>query len=275
MSNSVIDWKKDSRSFDTVAALYEAYRPTYPVELLEEILSATGIPKDGSILEIGSGTGKATELFAPRGYSILCIEPGRHLADIARKKLETFPRVKFQITTFEDWEDDGERFDLVISAQAFHWVAQEIRYQKTASVLKPLGYLAILYNHYLPLEDSVRQKLNQVYQQYAPELASDQPAAHKDIQFWTDELSENDYFDLIAVKRFPWKQNYGTQQYLGLLNTYSDHLRLPEERLRQLFAGVKEVLEQEGGEIEKPYQAVAYIARKRDSERDREPASFT
>jgi SAM-dependent methyltransferase len=263
MSNSVIDWKKDSRSFDTVAELYEAYRPSYPMELIEQVIFATGIPKDGSILEIGSGTGKATELFAPRGYSILCIEPGRYLAGIARKKLDAFPNIKFQITTFEDWKESRERFDLVISAQAFHWVPQEIRYQKTASVLKPLGHLAVLYNHYLPLEDSVRQKLNQVYQQYAPELVSDQPAAHKDIQYWTNDLSENSYFDLLEVQRLPWKENYSTQQYLGLLNTYSDHLRLTEEKRQRLFAGIKDVLEQEGGTLEKPYEAVAYIARKR------------
>ena len=100
-----IDWKRDSQSFDTVAELYEAYRPGYPESLVEQILTTTGIPKRGRILEIGSGTGKATALFAQRGYSILCIEPGKHLARIARQKLVAFRKVKFQITTFEDWEE--------------------------------------------------------------------------------------------------------------------------------------------------------------------------
>ncbi len=263
MNNPAINWKKDSRSFDTVAELYEAYRPSYPVPLVEQILLTTGIPKDGHILEIGSGTGKATMLFAQRGYPILCIEPGEHLARIARRKLTAFSKVKFRTTTFEDWEADGKLFDLVISAQAFHWVAQETRYWKTADVLKPGGYLAIFYNHYLPLEDSIRQKLNQIYEEYAPELAADKPNPHKDSQYWINELSENDYFDLMEVKRFPWSETYGTQDYLGLLNTYSDHLRLPEDRRQQLFARIKEVLEQAGGRIQKPYKAVAYIARKR------------
>jgi hypothetical protein len=129
--------------------------------------------------------------------------------------------------------------------------------------LKPGGHLAIFWNHYLPLEESIRQKLNQVYQRYAPELTSDQPNAHKDTQYWISELRENDYFDLVEVKRFPWTENYNTQYYLGLLNTYSDHLRLSEEKRQQLFAGVKEALEQAGGGIEKPYEAVVYIARKR------------
>jgi SAM-dependent methyltransferase len=262
MNASIVDWKKDSQSFDTIAALYEAYRPGYPETLVEQSLATMDIPPSGHILEIGSGTGKATTLFAQRGYSILCVEPGQHLALIARQKLADFPNVEFQITTFEDWQETGNLFDLVISAQAFHWVAQETRYRKTAHVLKPGGYLAIFYNHYLPLEDSIRQKLNQIYQQYAPELASHQPAAHRDTQYWIDELSENEYFDLVDVKRFPWKESYSAQNYLGLLNTYSDHLRLSEERRQQLFAGIKEALAQEGGKIEKPYEAVAYTARK-------------
>lgn len=263
MNTSEIDWKRDSCSFDTVAELYDSHRPSYPEPLIEEILSATGIPKDSCVLEIGSGTGKATVLFAQHGYSILCVEPGKQLAEIAKRNLAEFPKVAIEPARFEDWESEGRLFDLVISAQAFHWVPQEIRYEKTAHVLKPAGYLVILYNHYIPLETSVRQKLDQIYQQYAQELGVDQPNAHKDIEYWTEELSRNDYFDLVEVKRFPWTETYLTQQYLGLLNTYSDHLRLSEERRQQLFAGIREVIDQEGGRIEKPYEAVAYIARKR------------
>lgn len=265
MNDAVIDWRKDSQSFDTVAELYDTYRPSYPVSLVEQILSTTGIPKDSRILEIGSGTGKATIPFAQHGYSILCIEPGKHLARIARKKLAAFPEVDFQITTFEDWESNDNLFDLIISAQAFHWVTQGVRCQKTAHLLKPTGYLAVFYNHYAPLEDSIRQKLDQVYQQYAPELASDQPNSHKSTQYWINELGGNAYFDLVDVKRFPWQETYSTQQYLGLLNTYSDHLRLSAEKRQKLFAEIKEVVEQVGDRIEKPYEAVAYIARKRSS----------
>lgn len=260
MNTPLIDWKKDSRSFDTVAELYDTYRPGYPLPLVEYILSTTGIPKDGRILEIGSGTGKATTLFAQRGYSILCIEPGEHLLQIARKKLQAFPKVDFRLTTFEDWESDGDPFDLVVSAQAFHWISPDIRYRKTAQMLKPRGHLALFWNR--PLGAPIDQKLNREYQRYAPELASEQPNYEEGIQHWIKELDESHYFDLLEVKRFPWKGSYNTQGYLGLLHTHSDHLRLSEEKRQRLFAGLGEVLEEEGGRIEKPYVAVLYMARK-------------
>ena len=74
------DWKKESQTFDSVADFYDAYRPDYPDALIETIIAETGIPPNGKILEIGSGTGKATLLFARRGFSILCVEPGTKLS---------------------------------------------------------------------------------------------------------------------------------------------------------------------------------------------------
>lgn len=79
-----IDWREESRRFDWVAEFYAAYRLDYPDVLIECVISLTGIHNSGKILEIGSGTGKATALFAQRGYSILCIEPGENLVSVAK-----------------------------------------------------------------------------------------------------------------------------------------------------------------------------------------------
>jgi hypothetical protein len=52
------------------------------------------------------------------------------------------------------------------------------------------------------------------------------------------------------------------KQYIGLLNTYSDHLSLPEPIRTSLFSGISEVIQQNGGYIDKPYLAVLYVAQK-------------
>ncbi len=144
-----IDWQADSRSFDRVAEIYDAFRPDYPEELIETILRKSRLPQTGKILEIGSGTGKATLPFARRGYSILCIEPGENLARVAQEKLRDWPLVKWEIATFQDWhvqEQAAEKFDLVISAQAFHWVPKPAGFFKAANALKKNGFLAIFWN---------------------------------------------------------------------------------------------------------------------------------
>ena len=142
VKKSAIDRRKDSQSFDTIAGLYDEYRPDYPQELVDGTIAMSRLPEGGRILEVGSGTGKATRLFARRGYTIHCIEPGAKLVTVATRNLQDYPRVSFEITRFEEWQERPTAFDLVMSAQAFHWVPGEIGYPKAARSLKPILYIA-------------------------------------------------------------------------------------------------------------------------------------
>ena len=60
--------------FDEIAELYDRARPGYPEALVDDVVALSGIAPGGRILEIGSGTGKATEAFARRGFRIVCLE---------------------------------------------------------------------------------------------------------------------------------------------------------------------------------------------------------
>jgi SAM-dependent methyltransferase len=257
-----IDWKKESRRFDGVAEFYAAYRPDYPDVLIECVISLTGIQKSGEILEIGSGTGKATALFAQRGYSILCIEPGENLVSVAKQNLANFPRIEFQECAFEDWNERTNEFDLVISAQAFHWVPKEIGYAKAARALKANGYLALFWNMYPYPKGGMYDDLSKVYKEQIPALAT-RTGSYEDLLKQREiEIIESGCFGTVEVRKFPWVTRYSTEQYLGLLNTYSDHLRLPEEDRNRLFESIAEVIERYGGYVEKPYMAVLYAAQK-------------
>ena len=257
-----IDWDKDRRSFDGVADLYDAYRPEYPAELIECVVSETGLRPADKILEIGSGTGKATLLFARRGYSILCIEPGEKLVSVAAKQLKDYANVAFEVTTFEAWSECLNEFHLVISAQAFHWISKEIGYAKVARVLQPNGWLAFFWNMVPDPSGAIFQELQEVYRECAPEMTSSNTPCEEVIRQRGQEILDSGYFEEAVIRRFPWSARYDTRQYLGLLNTYSDHLRLSEERRRDLFHGIAQVIDRQGGTVDKPYLAVLYLARK-------------
>jgi ubiquinone/menaquinone biosynthesis C-methylase UbiE len=258
-----IDWKEESQRFDGVANLYETHRPSYPAELIEDIVTLSGVQPDGKILEVGSGTGKATRLFAQRGYSILCLEPGQNLIDVAKEGLKRYPQLRFERARFEEWEAKQRKFDLLISAQAFHWVPQEVRFVKAASVLKPHGHLALFWNMYPGIEGTIGRALDEIYQKIAPEIAQKDIPLEKLIQERAGTLKADKQFENVQVLTYPWVARYETSTYLGLLNTYSDHLRLSEQRRLGLFAAIAELIEQHGGQIEKPYLAVLYFARRK------------
>ena len=254
-----IDWQADGRSFDRVAEIYHTYRPDYPQALVEAILHRSGIPAGGEILEIGSGTGKATLPFARRGYSILCIEPGENLAKVAQDTLRQYSNVRWEIATFQEWQAGQAQFNLIISGQAFHWVPRPAGFVKAAGLLKKSGTLAIFWNMRAESEGPVFEEIAGVYRERAPEL-EDGKSSEEVILAREQELLACENFDRVEVLRFPWTRRYDTRQYLGLLNTYSDHLRMGEAQRAHLFEGVAEVVERHGGAVVKPYQAVLYLA---------------
>ncbi len=258
-----IDWKKDSRSFDTVAELYDTYRPSYPDDLIQTILERTGIKPGARVLEIGCGTGKATVQFAQRGVLILALDPGRNLLAVARRNLQAYPNVKFCLTTFEDWPIDAGEFQLVISAQAFHWVTKDVGFAKVAQALRPNGHLALFWNMQPKEHGGVFEAITRAYAARAPELAAEQNDYEGLIQQRQAAIHECGYFLPVETCRFPWTVRYSTQQYLGVLNTHSDHLRLSPEKRASLFDEIGQVVEAHGGFVEKSYVAVLYLAQVR------------
>ena len=253
-----------SETFDTVAALYDAARPAYPEALVEAVVSGAGLPPTARILEVGPGTGQATALFARRGYSILGLEPGVNLAALAAKNLRNHTGVRIENVSFEDWPLQEARFDLLLSAQAFHWVRSEIRYVKTAQVLKPEGHVALFWNMPPDADDAVTLEIDSVYDHIVPKMADGymrQPLEER-IRGIETEIEGSGAFEDLSIQRFPWEERYDTAQYLRLLDTHSDHRLLPEEQRKALFDGIAGVLTRHGGIYQKPYVAVLYLARK-------------
>jgi SAM-dependent methyltransferase len=253
-------------SFDKIAHAYDHYRPSYPAAMIDHIERAVKLGPQSRLLEIGCGPGKATILFAERGYEILCIEPGSNLIDIAAENLGGYP-VSFIHCLFEDWQETPHAFDLVYSGQAFHWIPQEVGYEKAAAALKPGGYLALFWNRAPSRGDALRREIDAVYQRCAPELIDEAKQNPKELaKFEMEQAAEiqaSGLFHDVAVLRFPWSQPYTTEQYLGLISTHSDHIVLQKERLDCLLEGVGNAIERSGGSLELHYSTVLYLAHKK------------
>jgi len=253
-------------SFDRKAELYDAARPSYPEAIVDETIARSGIPPDGRILEIGAGTGKATQLFARRGFEMLALEPGANLAGVLRRNVAAFPKVAVEETTFEAWPARARWFDLVFSAQALHWVDGKVRYAKSAEVLRPRGALASIRNETRGLEPGLQDELEEAYVRWLPSptwTPSRDTTASRTQQF-RSEMERTGRFGPVQVASVPWTATYSTRQYLDLLDTHSDHALLPPERRRPLYDAVAAAIERRGGRIEVPYLAVLVLTLRKD-----------
>ena len=137
-------------TFEEVADLYNETRTGYPDELVNDIFDLSAMEPDSRILEVGCGPGNATVSFARKGNPILGIELGEQLAQFARENCKQYPNVIIVRSTFEDYELIPHGFDLVISADAFHWIPPEIGYSKIMQALKETGSIALFWH--VPLD---------------------------------------------------------------------------------------------------------------------------
>lgn len=266
--------KAQRDSFDEVPREYDEVRPSYPDKLIKDIVYISKIPKGGKILEVGCGTGQATIRFAEQGYSMTCLDIGKNLIKIAREKCKNYPKVKIHNISFEDWQPEKEAFDLLISGTAFHWISPEIGYPKAAEVLKDTGFIALFWNMPPTPYTGFFQAVQRVYQRFVPEWEDPRngPGTEKKILERKNYIDRTGLFEKTGVERCLWSRIYNTDQYLKLLDTYSDHRSLEKDRRNQLYEGIRTLINEEyGGRVKRPYLSVLFIARKKTSTKKPKP----
>jgi trans-aconitate methyltransferase len=237
-------------SFGRDAPAYDRARPGYPDAVFAELGRAA------RVLEVGAGTGKATVSLARRCGPVLALEPDPGMAAVLRGHVAGLD-VEVVEARFEAWTPPS-RFQLVVSAQAWHWIDEAVRVARAAAALAPGGLLAIVRNEKDPIEPSLRAALDDAYARWMPEAV---PAPAED-RFTAELVASDDFVD-VEVVRHPWRATYETGEYLALLATYSDHAVMEEERRAGLFGEIAAAIDGRGGCVEIPYVTVTTRARRR------------
>ncbi len=160
----------DGRLFDGVPELYDRVRPTYPPELFADLVAITGVHKGSSLLEVGCGTGQATSSLAALGFPVTAVEPGAGMAALARQRLRSFDNVQVETSTFEEWDDHGRRFDLLLAAASWHWVDPSIGWPRAHAVVRPGGWMSLIGNVVVhrPGEPEVYAETADLHERYCP-----------------------------------------------------------------------------------------------------------
>jgi SAM-dependent methyltransferase len=257
-------------TFDAAASLYAEVRPGYPEDLFDDVVSLSGIPVGGRILEIGCGTGQATLPFARRGYRVLCVELGENMAAVARHNLQGYPQAEVHTGDFEVWPLREGAFDLAISATAFHWLDPEVAYPKVAGALGDGGALALFWNEHVHSDagGGFFEEVQRIYEREAPEIVGPEdykgPPRPDEVSDRTPEIEDSGLFDRVTTRHYLWDEPYDADGYLRVLNTYSGHRSLDEDTRGRLFRGIAELIDgRYGGTIVKGYLTTLYVARKR------------
>lgn len=104
--------------FDTIPELFDKWRTRYTQELFDYIISECDLNEKKKCLEIGPGTGQATDFALKTGCDYLAIELGERLTDYMKEKYKDYTNFHIVNADFEEYGFPQNYFDLVYSASA-------------------------------------------------------------------------------------------------------------------------------------------------------------
>ncbi|MGL5416355.1 MAG: class I SAM-dependent methyltransferase [Clostridium sp.] len=229
---------------------YDKNRPEYPKELFKEIIDYVNLNKNSKVIEIGCGTGQATLPILEVECDVIGIELGDNLAKYTKKKFEKYNKFKIINDDFIKCRIKENEFDLVYCATAFHWLPIEEKYEKIKMILKDGGALAIFWNHpFVSREDDITNiKSQKVYDKYRHSKEKIIEFSKKDCRRYIEELKNFGFKD-IHSKIYYRKRTLTSEEYIGLINTYSDHILLKADIRYAFERDMKKAIDEVGGKI--------------------------
>jgi ubiquinone/menaquinone biosynthesis C-methylase UbiE len=185
---------------------YVRYRPGYPAEALQILQTECGLAPHHVVADIASGTGIWTRKLLENGNPVFGVEPNTEMRHAGERSLAGFLKFTSVAGTAEATSLADASVDFATTAQAAHWFDRTRARQEFVRVLRPGGWLALLWNERLTDSPFLRD-YEQLLLTYGTDYAD---VRHEKT---TDEV--NQFFDPLPFQEqvFPMRQEF---EYAGI-----------------------------------------------------------
>jgi len=243
-----------TKRFSTRVENYLKYRPSYPPEIITLLESECDLSPDTLIADMGFGTGLLTELFLKHGNPVVGIEPNPDMRAAGERMLAKYSNFESIEATAEATTLKDKSIDMIVAGQAFHWFDRAKTRTEFQRILKPNGWVVLIWNGF-HVETS---PLNNGYQQIVLQYGTD----YKEV---AREISGVDVEPFFAPNRcefakFQFRQTFDYEGLKGRLlsSSYAPDETDPHygemiDELRRLFAA-----SEQDGKVEFDYETEVY-----------------
>ena len=246
------------RIFDTIPEQFDRYRPRYSPELFADLTAYAGIGPGTRVLEIGPGTGQATDPVLRTGCDYCAIELGEHLCAMMERKYGGFPNFHIVNDDFITHDFAGARFDVIYSAATIQWIPEEIAFSRTFELLEPGGTLAMMLtvSDYRTENEALWRDIQAVYDAwFRPE--TEYP--HRGFRY---ENAVRYGFTDFERREYRGRRVFDAEEYAAFCGTHCDHIVIPEPYKTRFFEGLKAAVRKAGDRIAFRDTYVLYLAKK-------------
>jgi SAM-dependent methyltransferase len=132
--------------FSNRVADYIRFRPSYPPQILQTLRDECGLQEGHVIADIGSGTGIWSEILLRNGNTVFGVEPNRAMREAAEKLLIEYSMFHSVAAPAEATTLPAHSVHFVTAAQAFHWFDRERCKVEFQRILRPQGFVVLLWN---------------------------------------------------------------------------------------------------------------------------------
>ncbi len=166
---------------------YVRYRPGYPPEALQTLKDECGLAPSHVIAEIASGTGIWTRMLLNNGNRVFGVEPNAEMRNAGERLLASFPNFTSISGTAEATTLADHSVDFIAAAQAAHWFDRSRARREFVRILRPGGWLVLLWNERLTDSTDFLRKYEQLLLTYGTD--------YKEVRHERTTESVNEFFD--------------------------------------------------------------------------------
>lgn len=244
--------------FDTIPEQFDRYRSRYCPALFDGLIAHAGVNERSSVLELGPGTGQATEPILDTGCDYCAIELGEHLAAKLQSKYGDRSNFRLIRDDFITHSFGNAAFDMIYSAATIQWIPEDIAFSKTFALLKPGGTLAMLLSRgdYKTPNELLYDRIQQVYAEF---FRPEQPYELGGFQY--ANAVRYGYVDF-EKREYRHVREFTADEYVAFCGTHCDHLTIPEPHRSRFFDGLRQAIRDAGDKLIVYETDVLYLTRK-------------
>ena len=181
---------------------YMRYRPAYPLAVLRELRAKCGLAPSHVAADIASGTGIWTRALLENGNHVIGVEPNVEMREAGERLLASFPKFRSLAGTAEATTLADQSVDFVTAAQAAHWFDRERARREFFRILKPGGWLVLLWNERLTDSTAFLRDYEQLLLTYGTD--------YQDIRHEHTTSEINEFFDPVPFQEraFAMRQEF-------------------------------------------------------------------